>query len=252
MGEVPESLPVTEETRERLRRRRTSSAQATVLRLIDLLARRGRGHAPGRRPAPAARARARQGDPARAPTSARGAARYGSSSSRHASAARAAGPAPRSRRAPAARPPRPLPRPRSRPSPSRSPPSSLPRSSSSSSGAVGTGRAPARSSAARSPSPRCSREARPVGLEGRPPDARVPAAPQASTATSPRSRRTRPSSREALYQVTGRHLTSTSQSARRRLTPTTSPTDAPTSEEDFVVALQGHVRRPRGREETGP
>ena len=64
LGEVPDSLPVTEETRDRLR------AQANQIPRGDRApalrpARRGRrGHAPGRRPAPAARARARQGDAA--------------------------------------------------------------------------------------------------------------------------------------------------------------------------------------------
>jgi DNA polymerase III subunit gamma/tau len=38
MGEVPESLPVTEETRERLRGQANQLGEATVLRLIDLLA----------------------------------------------------------------------------------------------------------------------------------------------------------------------------------------------------------------------
>ena len=38
LGDVPESLPVTEETRERLREQANQLAEATVLRLIDLLA----------------------------------------------------------------------------------------------------------------------------------------------------------------------------------------------------------------------
>jgi DNA polymerase III gamma/tau subunit len=38
MGEVPESLPVTEETRERLREQANQLGEATVLRLCDLLA----------------------------------------------------------------------------------------------------------------------------------------------------------------------------------------------------------------------
>jgi DNA polymerase III subunit gamma/tau len=38
MGEVPESLPVTEETRDRLREQANQLGEATVLRLIDLLA----------------------------------------------------------------------------------------------------------------------------------------------------------------------------------------------------------------------
>ena len=63
MAEVPDSLPVTDETRERLREQANQLPAPVVLRLIDLLARRGRRHAPGRRPAPAARAGAGQGDP---------------------------------------------------------------------------------------------------------------------------------------------------------------------------------------------
>ena len=65
MGYVPESLPVTEETKERLREQANQIPEPTVLRLIDLLARRGRRHPPGRRSAAAARDRAREGDPAR-------------------------------------------------------------------------------------------------------------------------------------------------------------------------------------------
>jgi DNA polymerase-3 subunit gamma/tau len=38
MGEVPESLPVTEETRERLRAQANQLGEATVIRLLDLLA----------------------------------------------------------------------------------------------------------------------------------------------------------------------------------------------------------------------
>jgi DNA polymerase III gamma/tau subunit len=38
MGEVPESLPVTEETRERLRAQANQLGEATVIRLVDLLA----------------------------------------------------------------------------------------------------------------------------------------------------------------------------------------------------------------------
>ena len=38
LGEVPESLPVTEETRERLRAQANQLGEATVLRLCDLLA----------------------------------------------------------------------------------------------------------------------------------------------------------------------------------------------------------------------
>ena len=64
MGEVPDSLPVTEETRDRLREQANQLGEAPVLRLDRPAARRGRGHAPGRRSAPAARARARQGDAA--------------------------------------------------------------------------------------------------------------------------------------------------------------------------------------------
>jgi DNA polymerase-3 subunit gamma/tau len=38
VGEVPESLPVTEETRERLREQANQLGESTVLRLCDLLA----------------------------------------------------------------------------------------------------------------------------------------------------------------------------------------------------------------------
>src|SRR5262249_57037927 len=38
MGEVPESLPVTEETRERLRAQANQLGEPTVIRLLDLLA----------------------------------------------------------------------------------------------------------------------------------------------------------------------------------------------------------------------
>src|ERR1043165_2517931 len=38
MGEVPDSLPVTEETRERLRAQANQLGAATVIRLVDLLA----------------------------------------------------------------------------------------------------------------------------------------------------------------------------------------------------------------------
>ncbi len=65
LGEVPESLPVTQETRERLRSQANQLGEATVIRLVDLLdGRRGR-RAPGRRSAASARARAREGHAAR-------------------------------------------------------------------------------------------------------------------------------------------------------------------------------------------
>ena len=64
MGEVPESLPVTEETRERLRAQANQLGEPTRSAADRPARRRGRRHAPGRRPAPAARARARQGDAA--------------------------------------------------------------------------------------------------------------------------------------------------------------------------------------------
>ncbi len=47
-GEVPETLPVTEESQERLRDQANQLAAATVVRLIDLLHARGGGRAPGR------------------------------------------------------------------------------------------------------------------------------------------------------------------------------------------------------------
>ena len=61
MGHVPDSLPVTDETRERLREQANQLPAPTVLRLRPARG-RGRGLTPGRRPAPAARARAREGD----------------------------------------------------------------------------------------------------------------------------------------------------------------------------------------------
>ncbi len=65
LGEVPDNVPVTDESRERLRAQANQIGEATVLRLCDLLGRGGRGHAAGRRPSPAARARTRKGDPPR-------------------------------------------------------------------------------------------------------------------------------------------------------------------------------------------
>ncbi len=53
MGEVPESLPVTEETRDRLREQANQLAEPTVLRLVRPAGRRSRRPAPGRRPPPA-------------------------------------------------------------------------------------------------------------------------------------------------------------------------------------------------------
>ena len=72
--------------------RRTSCREPTVLRLCRPARRRGRGHAPGRRPAAAARARAREGDAARRPTSR--ASRSPSASSSSSSARGTAAPAP--------------------------------------------------------------------------------------------------------------------------------------------------------------
>ena len=61
MGEVPDSLPLTDETRERLAAQANQLGQADR-RPADRPSCRGRrGHAPGRRPAPPARARAREG-----------------------------------------------------------------------------------------------------------------------------------------------------------------------------------------------
>ena len=64
MNEVPDSLPVTDETRERLREQANQLPRADRAPADRPARRRGRRHAPGRRPAPAARARARQGDAA--------------------------------------------------------------------------------------------------------------------------------------------------------------------------------------------
>jgi DNA polymerase-3 subunit gamma/tau len=62
LGEVPDSLPVTEETRDRLRAQANQLPEATVLRLCDLLAVAVEDMRQGADPAPALRARARQGD----------------------------------------------------------------------------------------------------------------------------------------------------------------------------------------------
>ena len=65
MGEVPDSLPVTEETRERLRAAGEPARPDRGPAPDRPARRRRRGHPPGRRPPPPARARAREGDPAR-------------------------------------------------------------------------------------------------------------------------------------------------------------------------------------------
>ena len=65
MHEVPDSLPVTDEARERLREQANQLAARDGGPPDRPARRRGRRHAPGRRPAAAARARARQGDAAR-------------------------------------------------------------------------------------------------------------------------------------------------------------------------------------------
>ena len=95
-GEVPETLPVTDETRERLREQANQLGAPTVRPADRPAARRRRRHAPGRRPAPAARARAREGDAARLGPLARVARATGSTGS--SSGARPAAP----RRPPAA------------------------------------------------------------------------------------------------------------------------------------------------------
>ena len=82
MNEVPDSLPVTDEARERLREQ-ANQLPRRDRHAADRPARgRGRRHAPGRRPAAAARARARQGDAARPPTCRASRWRFGSSGSR--------------------------------------------------------------------------------------------------------------------------------------------------------------------------
>ncbi len=53
MGEVPDSLPVTEETRERLRAQANQLGAGRGAAADRPPRRRGRGHPPGRRPAPA-------------------------------------------------------------------------------------------------------------------------------------------------------------------------------------------------------
>ena len=64
MGHVPDSLPLTEESRDRLREQANQLPEPTVVRLDRPARRRHRGRATGRRSPAAARARARQGDPA--------------------------------------------------------------------------------------------------------------------------------------------------------------------------------------------
>ena len=65
MGHVPESLPVTEETKERLRDQANQLPEPTVLRLIDLLAVAVEDIRQGAGPPAPARARPREGDEAR-------------------------------------------------------------------------------------------------------------------------------------------------------------------------------------------
>ena len=65
LGEVPDSLPVTDETRERLRAQANQLPEATVLRLCDLLAVAVEDMRQGGDPRLPLRARAREGDAAR-------------------------------------------------------------------------------------------------------------------------------------------------------------------------------------------
>ena len=65
MNEVPDSLPVTDEAKERLREQANQLPRGDRDPPDRPACRRGRRHAPGRRSAAAARARARQGDAAR-------------------------------------------------------------------------------------------------------------------------------------------------------------------------------------------
>ena len=65
MNEVPDSLPVTDEARERLREQANQLPRRDGDPADRPAGGRGRRHAPGWRPAAAARARARQGDSAR-------------------------------------------------------------------------------------------------------------------------------------------------------------------------------------------
>ena len=65
LGEVPDSLPVTEETRERLRAQANQLPEATVLRLCDLLAVAVEDMRQGGDPRLPLRARAREGDATR-------------------------------------------------------------------------------------------------------------------------------------------------------------------------------------------
>src|SRR5262249_24981337 len=69
MGEVPDTLPVTEETRERLRAQANQLGEATLIRLAGVPARlRAGARAQGAPPAPPPRARAGEGEgPGRRP-----------------------------------------------------------------------------------------------------------------------------------------------------------------------------------------
>ena len=196
MGEVPDSLPVTEETRERLREQANQLGRPTVVRLIDLL------HA-------AVEDMRRGGDP-RLPLELAlvKATRPGSDLSRESlayrleqleQAASRAGAAPGRRGAARAG--------RQQPAPSRPPAATRrrrPPSGSSSSRRPGSGRSCRPSGSARCRSRRCSRRrARPA--RRRHADGRVPAdgvlpprlAEEPKNATA---------LREALYEVTGRRL----------------------------------------------
>ena len=65
MGEVPDSLPLTDETRERLRAQANQLSEADGSPALRPARDRRRRHAPGRRSSPPAGARPRQGDAAR-------------------------------------------------------------------------------------------------------------------------------------------------------------------------------------------
>ena len=196
MGEVPESLPVTEETRERLREQANQLGEATVMRLIDLL------HA--------AVEDMRQGGDPRLPLELAlvKATRPGSDLSRESLAHRLElleerPRVPRRRPAPAA-----AARGRRAGAAAAAEPAAEPSAASGSSSCRrrGSGRS-CRPSAQRSiPLSSVLAGGAPRRARRGHADARVPADAPRSTAASPRSRRTRRALREALFEVTGRRL----------------------------------------------
>ena len=160
--------------------------------------RRRRRHAPGRRPAAAARARAREGDAAGRRSLARVDSPTASSSSRARRPGGRQAPAPRRATAPA--PKRAASQAAGRAGRARR------RSSSSSSRRPGSARSLPAVERALDPDRVDARARRTRGARRRHADRRVPARAPRSTGSSRRSRRTRRCSRDALYEVTGRRL----------------------------------------------